>query len=290
MSSLISSIRTFGSLIKFSHTIFALPFALTSVVFASYQVPAEIIFREKLIWIILAMIGARSAAMGFNRVIDRNIDAKNPRTQNREIPAGKISVQTAYGFIIISSALLVFASYMLNDLCFYLSPVALFAVFFYSFTKRFTWLAHLFLGLGLGLAPVGSWIAVTGEFGLVSILLGIAVMVWTAGFDIIYACQDFKFDKEARLRSIPVKFGIENSLLIAKTFHALMVLILGIIFFLMPVGIFYVVGLVSAIFLLMYEHRLINPNDLSKLNMAFFNMNGIIASVIFIFVFLDRIF
>lgn len=290
VASFISSIRTFGSLIKFSHTVFALPFAFTSLVFASYQVPVEIIIKQKLIWIILAMVGARSAAMGFNRVVDRSIDAQNPRTQTREIPAGKISVSAAWIFIVIASAALIFASYMLNELCFYLSPVALAAVFFYSFTKRFTWMAHLFLGLGLGLAPVGAWIAITGEFGTASILLGIAVMIWTAGFDIIYACQDFEFDKMSKLNSIPVKFGIETSLHIAKSFHAGMVIILCLIFFLVPTGLIYILGILSVVMLLIYEHRLVNAKDLSNLNMAFFNMNGIIASVLFIFVLLDRIF
>lgn len=290
MSTVLQNVKTYGSLIKFSHTIFALPFALTSVVFASYEIPFSFILKEKLIWIIIAMAGARSAAMGFNRVVDRDYDSKNPRTKNREIPAGKISIQSAWFFIVISSVALVYASYMLNELCFYLSPVALVTVFFYSLTKRFTWLAHIFLGIATGLAPVGAWIAVTGEFSLVSILLGFTVLVWMAGFDIIYACQDIEFDESIHLKSIPVRFGVDRSLQISKLFHSTMIILLCLVWLTTTSGYILAAGILVIGALLIYEHSLVNPTDFSKLNIAFFNMNGIISTVLFLFVIADRFF
>lgn len=260
------------------------------MVYATYDVPFSIILKEKLIWIIIAMAGARSAAMGFNRIADKDFDSKNPRTMQREIPAGKISLTSAWIFVFISSLVLVFASYMLNDLAFYLSPVALATIFFYSLTKRFTWLAHVFLGISTGLAPVGAWIAVTGEFGLTSVLLGMAVVVWMSGFDIIYACQDIDFDVSVGLKSIPSRFGVEMSLILAKIFHLLMMILLCIIWLTAPSGYFLALGIAVVGSLLIYEHSLVNPKDLSKLNVAFFNMNSIIASVLFFFVLLDRLF
>lgn len=289
MSELFYSIRTFGSLIKFSHTVFALPFAMISLVFASYEVPFPLIFGEKLLWIVLAMVGARSAAMGFNRVADADFDKNNPRTRLREIPAGKISVQTAWIFIILASALFVFSSWMLNELCFFLSPVALAVIFFYSLTKRFTWAAHLFLGLGIGLAPVGAWLAITGEFDWVPVLLGFAVTVWIAGFDIIYACQDVNFDREVSLKSIPVRFGVENSLLFARMLHGIMVLLMISVGLLVPSGWIYFAGMMTLVILLTFEHRLVNPKDLSKINIAFFHLNSAISVVLFFFVVADRL-
>lgn len=290
MAELFYSIRTFGSLIKFSHTIFALPFALISLVLASYEIPFSLIFGEKLLWIVLAMVGARSAAMGFNRVVDADFDKKNPRTSSREIPAGKISVQTAWIFIVLASALFVFSAWMLNELCFYLSPVALSVIFFYSLTKRFTWAAHLFLGLGIGLAPVGAWLAITGEFDLVPILLGFAVTSWIAGFDIIYACQDVDFDRNVSLKSIPVRFGVENSLFFARMLHGVMVLLMLAVGLLVPSGWIYFAGMITLVVLLTIEHRLVNPNDLSKINIAFFHLNSAISVVLFFFVLTDRLF
>ncbi|MCA0446317.1 MAG: putative 4-hydroxybenzoate polyprenyltransferase [Bacteroidetes bacterium] len=289
MSELISSIRTFGSLIKFSHTVFALPFAMISLVLASYDVPFALIFGEKLLWIVLAMVGARSAAMGFNRVVDADYDKNNPRTSMREIPAGKISVQTAWIFISIASVLFVFSAWKLNELCFYLSPVALAVIFFYSLTKRFTWAAHLFLGLGIGLAPVGAWLAITGEFDWVPVLLGFAVTVWIAGFDIIYACQDVNFDREVSLKSIPVRFGIEHSLLFARMLHGIMVLIMISVGLLVPSGWIYFAGMITLVILLTIEHRIVNPKDLSKINIAFFHLNSAISVVLFFFILADRL-
>ncbi|MBN8704653.1 MAG: UbiA family prenyltransferase [Bacteroidetes bacterium] len=290
MAELFYSIRTFGSLIKFSHTIFALPFALISLVLASYEIPFSLIFGEKLLWIVLAMVGARSAAMGFNRVVDADFDKKNPRTSSREIPAGKITVQTAWVFILLASSLFVFSAWMLNELCFYLSPVALSVIFFYSLTKRFTWAAHLFLGLGIGLAPVGAWLAITGEFDLVPILLGFAVTSWIAGFDIIYACQDVDFDRNVSLKSIPVRFGVENSLFFARMLHGIMVLLMLAVGLLVPSGWIYFAGMITLVVLLTIEHRLVNPKDLSKINIAFFHLNSAISVVLFFFVLTDRLF
>jgi len=290
MTRLLAQIRTFGSLIKFSHTIFALPFAMISLVMASYQIPFGSVLGEKLIWIVVAMVGARSAAMGFNRVADARFDKENPRTQQREIPAGKISAGTAGLFIFLSSAVFVFAAWMLNDLCFYLSPVALAVIFFYSLTKRFTWAAHLVLGVGIGLAPVGAWLGLTGEFDWVPVLLGFSVTFWIAGFDIIYACQDMEFDRGAALKSIPVRFGIPASLMIAKLFHSVMVILMILTGLFAGSGVIYFTGMAALVILLTVEHRLVNPKDLSRLDIAFFNVNSAISVVLFFFVLADRLF
>ncbi len=284
MQSMAATVLHFGRMIKFSHTIFALPFALSSAVMAS---KFHALTWEKVIWIVFAMIGARSAAMGFNRIADVRYDSQNPRTANREIPRGIVSIFQAWIFVILSSALLVFSSYMLNDLCFKLSPLALFIVFFYSYTKRFTSLAHFFLGIALGVAPLGAWMAIGGEWSWPAFLLGCGVVAWVAGFDIIYACQDYEFDKHQNLFSIPKTFGISASLWISRICHILAVVILLVLGFWLTLSWAYYAGIVLIGLLLLYEQQLVRANDLSKVNMAFFNMNGVISLIYFIATSLD---
>jgi 4-hydroxybenzoate polyprenyltransferase len=233
------------------------------------------------------MVGARSAAMGFNRWADRHIDAANPRTKTRALPLGLVSPGQVLLFIIVSSALLILAAYMLNPLSFYLSPLALAIVFFYSYTKRFTFLAHAFLGLAISGAPMGAWIAVTGRFESATLVLGLAVLFWLVGFDILYALQDMEFDREAGLHSIPQRFGVRASLRISRFAHALTMAGLFLLYELLPVDGYYLTGVFIALGLIIYEHSLVRENDLAKLNMAFFNMNGYISVTIFIFTLLD---
>jgi 4-hydroxybenzoate polyprenyltransferase len=280
MNFLFLSVLNFGRMIKFSHTVFALPFALTSVVLASRHFPVTL---EKVMWIIFAMIGARSAAMGFNRIADAHFDSKNPRTAHREIPKGIISAGQAWLFVILSSALLILSSYMLNDLCFKLSPLALAIVFFYSYTKRFTSLAHLFLGVALGVAPLGAWLAITGEWGWQAFLLGCGVVTWVAGFDIIYACQDYEFDKNENLFSIPKIFGLAKAIWISRACHIIAFTLFLVLGNWLSLSWFYFGGVVIVGIILFYEQNLIHPNDLSQVNVAFFNMNGIISLIYFIF-------
>ncbi len=272
-------IKTYGSFVTFSHTIFALPFALTSMIFASTQVSFE---WMTLLWILLAMAGARSAAMGFNRILDRHLDAENPRTKDRELPTGKISLLQAWIFVVVSSALFIFSAFKLNMLCFYLSPVALTVVFFYSFTKRFTWAAHLFLGLALGVAPVGAWLAITGSFALPPLIISAAVIFWVAGFDIIYSCQDIEFDTLQNLKSIPAVFGIQISLVLSAIMHLITVILLATMFFFFELGYFYFTGLLIVSVIFFYEHLIVKSSDLSRINKAFFDLNGYV-SVLFLF-------
>lgn len=276
---MIKAIHNFGKMIKFSHTIFALPFAFSGAVLALQF--GELIWMDFL-WILLAMIGARTAAMGFNRLVDAKIDAKNPRTKDREIPAGTVSKVAATTLTILSALLLVFSAYQLNELCFYLSPIALAVVFGYSLTKRFTSLCHLVLGLGLALAPLGAWLALTGEFHSVPITLGAAVLFWVAGFDIIYACQDYEYDKENNLFSIPVRLGLKNALNLARAFHLLAFALFAAVFFLTPFHLVYVAGLAIIAIILIKQHRLISPSNLEKVGFAFFNMNGTISVIYFV--------
>lgn len=262
-------------MIKFEHSIFAMPFALTGALLAwrEQSFPTDQIL-SKLLWIVLAMVGARSAAMTFNRIIDAKIDARNPRTATRHIPAGLLSRSFAWGFLLISSALLVLAAAMLNPLCLVLSPIALGVVLFYSYTKRFTSLAHLVLGAALGIAPSAAWIAVTGQLDQRIVLLTVAVMLWTAGFDIIYACQDVDFDVREGLFSIPARLGVSRALLLSRVFHVLTVFTLTALilsFGLTPWPVLPVAAL------LLYEHSLVRANDLSKVNIAFFTVNGFIG-------------
>jgi len=270
--------------IKFQHTVFALPFAIMSAFIAAGGMPEA----EEMMWIVVCMAGARSAAMAFNRIVDARFDVNNPRTQNRALPSGRVDMKNYWLFLIASSALFVFAAGMLNNLALYLSPVALVIVFFYSFTKRFTAYSHFWLGLAISIAPVGAWVAIREEISFVSLLLGAAVVFWLIGFDILYSCMDVAFDRENNLNSIPQKFGVENALRIAFASHVLMIVLLFAL--LQPVnelGILYVAGVVIVAGLLIYEHSLVRPDDLSKINMAFFNVNGIISVGLMVFIILD---
>lgn len=221
--------------------------------------------------------------MGFNRIVDASIDSKNPRTAHREIPAGIVTKNQAVLFVILSSVFLIFAAYKLNDLCFKLSPLALFIVFFYSYTKRFTSSAHLFLGAALGVAPLGAWMAVSGEWNWEAFLLGCGVIAWVSGFDIIYACQDYEFDKKENLYSIPKKFGIAKALWFSRLLHTVAFLILLLLGNLLSLSWVYYCGVFIVGMILLYEQSLVRANDLSKVNMAFFNMNGVISLIYFLF-------
>ncbi|MBI2082872.1 MAG: UbiA family prenyltransferase [Deltaproteobacteria bacterium] len=263
------------SLIKFSHTLFALPFALASMLVAANGLPPL-----RIILLILAcMVTARTAGMAFNRYLDAEIDARNPRTATREIPRGVISRRFALSLSVISALLFVLSAAAINPLCLRLSPIALFFVFFYSYTKRFTPLAHLFVGIALGLAPIGAWIATTGEFGLESLILGIGVLFWVAGFDIIYATLDSEFDKKEGLHSVVVALGIKKALLVSRLFHVITFLGFSLFGILIEASWSYWFALAICLFLLVYEHTLVKPNDLSKVNAAFFNMNGYVSVV-----------
>ncbi len=267
-------------MIKWEHSIFALPFALCGAVLAAGGWPAS----RQLAWIIVAMIAARSAAMAFNRLADATIDAANPRTQTRALPAGALSSQFVAGFVVIAAGVFVLAAWQLNHLAFLLSPVALAVVLLYSFTKRFTRWSHLVLGFGLGIAPSAAWIAVRGSLDPRILFLTAAVTFWVAGFDILYSCQDYEFDRGADLHSIPRYFGIPGSLRMARAFHLLMIALLVALVFSFGLGKVALVGVAVVGLLLGYEHSLVSANDLSKLNAAFFTMNGVIAVVFFFFV------
>ncbi len=274
---LFSRITVFLEMIKFSHTIFALPFALTGALLAARGIPSV----EKVFWIIMAMVGARTAAMAMNRLIDAEIDGRNPRTRGRAIPAGLLGKGTVAAFIVLSVLLLLYAASRLNPLCLWLSPVALFFLALYSYCKRFTALAHLVLGLCLGAAPVGAWIAVRGDVAPAPVLLGVAVLFWVAGFDILYALQDLEFDRSAGLHSIPVKLGVSGSLRLSRIFSVVMVGLLIVVHLLLQPGPFFLAGIALSAGLLAYEQWLLRDGDLSKLDLAFFTMNGYISIIIF---------
>jgi 4-hydroxybenzoate polyprenyltransferase len=277
-------LKNYLSLIKFSHTVFALPFAMIGFTLGYLDVQPTGYWRL-LILVILCMIFARSAAMAFNRWLDRSIDAKNPRTAIREIPSGIITSNSALIFTIASAILFITCTYFINHICFLLSPVALLVILGYSYTKRFTSLCHLVLGLGLALAPIGAYLAVTGHFGTISVILGFAVLFWVAGFDIIYALQDQDFDKSQALNSIPVMFGTTKAMRISETLHLLSAICVSVVTYYIlqmyhQTGWLSIVALIVFLFMLLYQHLIIKPNDLSKINFAFFTTNGI-ASVIF---------
>lgn len=281
-------IRTLLEMIKFSHTVFAFPFALMGATLASLtsgSVPTVM----QIVWICLAMIGARSAAMGLNRIIDARIDADNPRTATRHIPAGTVSRSEAWVFVVGSVLLLLFAAWMLNPLCLLLSPVALAFLVLYSYCKRFTALAHIVLGICLAAAPIGAWIALRGDIGWPALVLGLAVLFWVAGFDIFYALQDLDFDRERGLYSIPSRFGVSRSLQMVRVFHVVMVLLLLTLLQVPGLGLIYFLGVAAVAGLLVYEHKLVQPDDLSRLDAAFFNMNGYISVLIFCFTLVDAL-
>jgi len=278
MSPLLTKLRITLEMIKIEHTIFALPFAFLGAFLAARGLPEA----TQAGWILVAMAGARSAAMGFNRVVDLPYDALNPRTARRALPQKLLSKKFVSIFVIASSIVFMAASYMLNRLTFLLSPVALAIVFFYSFTKRFTAWSHFFLGLALACAPVGAWVAVRGEITAIPLVLGLAVALWVAGLDIIYACQDFEFDHKQRLYSIPKRFGIAAALWISALLHLGMIVILALLFEHVRLGIISLLGFGAVAGLLAYEHALVRPSDLRRVNTAFFTVNGWISILLFV--------
>ena len=278
--------KKYLSLVLFAHSVFALPFALIGFFLALHT--TEYTFSWKLLLLmLLCMVTARNAAMAFNRYLDRDIDAINPRTAMRDIPAGKISARNALIFTIVNCLLFVTATYFINSLCFMLSPIALFVVLFYSYTKRITPLCHLVLGAGLGLAPIGAYLVITGQFATVPVLYGFAVLTWVSGFDIIYALQDEAFDRANKLNSIPVWLGTKGAMRVSEFLHVLSFIFVLIPAFLMPVGWIYYLGVVFYGALLIYQHTLFSSTDLSRVNRDFMTTNGY-ASVIFaVFYLLD---
>ena len=273
-----SRIAVFLEMIKFPHTLFALPFALTGALLAARGIPSA----AQLFWIVMAMVGARTAAMALNRLIDAGIDAGNPRTAARAIPAGLISRGSVAGYIVLSLTLLLYAAYRLNPLCLKLAPVAIFFLLLYSYCKRFTALAHIVLGVCLAAAPIGAWIAIRGAIELPPLLLGAAVLFWVAGFDILYALQDLEFDKKAGLHSIPVRLGVRGSLLLARIFSVVTIVFLIWLTLLMQLGTPFNSGIVAAALLLCYEHWLVRDGDLARLDLAFFTMNGYVSVIILV--------
>jgi 4-hydroxybenzoate polyprenyltransferase len=276
---LYGKISLYLHMIKFSHSVFALPFALTAAFIAAGGLPSG----RTLFWIVVAMVSARTTAMGLNRIIDWRIDTINPRTAKREIPAGRIKVWETALFVVVALVIFVLSAYMLNPLCFRLSGIAIFFLFIYSFTKRFTWASHFVLGITISAAPVGAWIAVTGLFDPRILFLGLSVVFWLAGFDILYAFQDVDFDKKHGLYSIPARFGIAGSLWISRACHLLTWVLLVLTGISFDMTLFFFIGVAITALLLLYEHSLVKPGDLRKLNKAFFDMNGYISITIFLF-------
>lgn len=281
-------LREYAELVKFEHTVFALPFALTAMLLATPpgQWPAVWVVG----WILAAMVGGRTYAMALNRLIDATIDGKNPRTQNRSIPAGRVQKAEAWGLVLLSAGLLSLATFQLPLICQQLLPVAFGILTVYSFVKRFSSLAHLVLGLALGSSAVGGWLAVTGDLSWYPVVFGLAIVFWVAGFDIIYACQDYDFDRQARLHSIPVWLGIPGALVLSKIFHALTIVLMvgfGLSYPGVGLGFWLATGVMGG--LLVYEHRLVSPQNLTRINEAFFTINGQISMAVFLLVLLDRV-
>lgn len=270
-----AKVLEFVEFVKLQHSLFALPFA----VIAACAAAREHVTAAQMGWIVAAMVGARSAAMGFNRIADREIDRRNPRTAARSLPAGRLSLVEAWAFVIGSTAVFVFAASRLNRLALTLSPAALAVIWGYSYTKRFTSLSHFVLGLALGIAPSGAWVAMRGTLELPALVLSAAVMLWTAGFDIIYACQDVEFDRQYGLFSVPARMGVARALLVSGLLHGMMLALLVWLRFLLGFGVCYDAGLVLAAALLVYQHWIVRPDDLSRVNAAFFTANGMLSVV-----------
>jgi 4-hydroxybenzoate polyprenyltransferase len=272
-------LSNYARLVRFSHTVFALPFALASVALAW---PSHPVTLRVFLWILVAMVGARSAAMGFNRLADRRFDALNPRTQNWELPQGKVKVWEAILLTVAASLVFLIAAFQLNIVCFVLSPLALAIVFFYSLTKRFTCASHLFLGLALSLAPMGAWLAVSGSpidltELVIPFFLGLGVLFWLAGFDVIYSLQDHEFDRHQGLHSIPVRFGVARALELSTFFHLCTVFFLGLVGLTARMGLVYWLGFAAITVILFWEHRIVKPNDLSRIGRAFFEFNAYVS-------------
>jgi 4-hydroxybenzoate polyprenyltransferase len=277
-------VRLTLEMIKFEHSVFALPFALTGALLAVREGDLDArALRWKLVWIVVAMVGARSAAMAFNRLVDAKIDARNPRTRMRHIPAGLLSAAFGWGFVAVSTLVFFYAARELNSLCFKLAPVAMGVVFFYSYTKRITTFSHLVLGFALGIAPAAAWIAVRGSLDSRILWLTAAVMFWTAGFDVIYACQDYEFDMAENLFSLPRRIGVARALRVSQGLHVLMILCLLALVNALNLGLLSLAGVAAVGLLLAYEHSLVKPDDLSRVNAAFFTMNGWVSVLFFVF-------
>jgi 4-hydroxybenzoate polyprenyltransferase len=286
MIALVQKFRLILDMIKFEHTIFALPFALIGMMLAARGVPGGLQGRV-LAWILVAMVGARSAAMSFNRLADAKIDADNPRTAKRHIPAGLLSRAQVALFLAVAIALFLVAAWQLNPLCLALSPVALILILGYSYAKRFTWLCHLWLGVATGVAPIGAWLAVRGQFNIVPLLLGAVVMLWIGGFDIIYALQDYEFDVNASIYSLPKRLGKARALTVSRLMHLSMVTLLLLIGRLYGVHLLYYIGVAVVAALIIYEQSLVKPDDLRRVDLAFFTLNGWVSISLFCFVLLD---
>ncbi|RQO31071.1 4-hydroxybenzoate octaprenyltransferase [Taibaiella sp. KBW10] len=279
--------KKYLSLVKFSHTIFALPFALIGFALAVFYKQDYAFDWKILLLMLVCMVTARNAAMAFNRFLDRKFDAKNPRTASREVPAGLISANNALVFTIVNALLFMTATYFINPLCFYLSPVALFVVLFYSYTKRFTALCHLVLGVGLALAPIGAYLTITGTFDMVPLFFSFIVLTWVSGFDIIYALQDEEFDKDHHLNSIPAALGKKNALMVSNVLHVISASLIIAVGFYAGFHWVYWIGAAIVLSLLVYQHTLVKPHDLSKVNLAFGTTNGIISLVFAVFTITD---
>jgi 4-hydroxybenzoate polyprenyltransferase len=280
-------LRLILEMIKFEHSIFALPFAYMGAILGSLEVRGYFPTWSEIGWITLAMVGARSAAMALNRLIDRHIDAKNPRTANRHIPAGIVSIPFTWGFVIVSFLLLIVSAYQLNMLAVKLLPVAVFLLVFYSYTKRFTWACHFVLGIATGCGALGGWIATTGQIDSVAMVLFVSVALWIGGFDVIYACQDYDFDRKEGVYSIPARFGIARALKISSWMHTGTAIGLIALLWFTNLGIWYGIGVIVSIAILIYEHAIVSADDLSRLDTAFFSMNGILSVVLFCFTLVD---
>ncbi len=279
----LKKLKSYGELVMFSHTLFSLPFALIAMIWAAEGLPSA----ATIFWILIALMGARNGANALNRIVDKDIDKKNLRTANRHLPKGIVKDYEAFGIVLLCFTVFIFAAYKLNTLCFILSPVALFLFVLYSYTKRFTWMCHLVLGITCGGAPVGAWLAVTGKFALVPIVLGAVVTLWIAGFDIIYATQDIEFDRKTGLFSIPARFGLKGALYISSLFHFIMILLLISLYFIMHLGWIYLLGVVISSILITIEHYIVSPSNEKKMKIASYNINQIVSVLILIFTMLD---
>ena len=286
MNKLLKKVNDYGTLVMFSHTIFSLSFALISMLLAGNgRLNFEVIF-----WIIVAFMGARTGANALNRVIDAKIDARNPRTATRQLPQGLMKKKEILVFVFICFAIMVFAAWKLNTVCLILSPIALFLLIIYSYTKRFTWMCHLVLGITSAAAPVGAWLAVTGEISLIPLVMGAANTLWVAGFDIIYGAQDYDFDTKNGIHSIPARFGVKNALLISRVFHALALIFLIIVALLAAqLGIICYCGLGIIAILFVIQHKLVSPENLKNVKIASYNVNQVISIVFLIFGVIDSL-
>ena len=279
----LKKLKSYGELVMFSHTLFSLPFALISMIWAADGLPSA----ATIFWILIALIGARNGANALNRIVDKDIDIKNPRTANRHLPMGLVKNNEALGIVLLCFFIFIISAYKLNTLCFMLSPVALFLFIIYSYTKRFTWICHIVLGITCAGAPVGAWLAVTGKFAITPIILGAIVTLWVSGFDIIYATQDIEFDRKVGLFSIPAKFGLKGALYISSLFHFVMIILLVSLYFIMHTGWIYLLGIFISAILLTFEHYIVSPTNEKKMKIASYNINQVVSVLIFIFTMLD---